>query len=342
MRVGVIGIGGMGKRWTQVAAEHPESEVTVVCHPEKEKVEAFAEQYQCDATTTWEGVLDREDVDAVIVATPHVYLTQVAQAALSRGKHVFCEKPGGIFSIELQKGIDIASEKNLRYRVNFNIRLHPAVALAKQKVNEGMIGDIMFLRAVYGHGGREGYEHEWYCDKEISGGGELQDQGSHLLDIANWFLGPFTSQSTFLATGSMPIAPLEDNVFVLLKNARGQIAQLHASWTHWKKTFRLEIYGRKGYLIVDGLGGQYGLERLVFGPQTFGREAPKETVWEFPSEPGKPDAALKNSWVEFLESIRTGKDIGPSAKDAVAVSKLIEEGYGSQESAMMDVDKIKK
>lgn len=327
LRVGVIGIGGMGKRWTQVASEHPESEVAVVCHPKLEKAEALAKQMNCDACMSWDDVLGREDVDAVIVATPHVLLTQVAQAVLSAGKHVFCEKPGGISSAEIQKGVDLALKQNLRYRVNFNLRLHPAVALAKKKCEEGAIGDLMFLRAVYGHGGREGYEKEWYCKKEISGGGELHDQGSHLLDLANWFLGPFAHQATFLQTGFMPIAPMEDNAFVLLQNRHGQIAQLHASWTNWKKTFRLEVYGKNGYLLVEGLGGQYGLERLVQGEQNRSRDMPKEQTWEFPSELGKPDSALRNSWVEFLQSVREGRDIGPTAKDAVAALKLIEEGY---------------
>ncbi|TSC59252.1 MAG: LmbZ, partial [Candidatus Peregrinibacteria bacterium Greene0416_19] len=96
---------------------------------------------------------------------------------------------------------------------------------------------------------------------------------------------------------------------------------------HWKKTFRLEVYGREGYLLVDGLGGQYGLERLIHGRRTHGREPPPEEIWEFPSEPGKPDAALKNSWEEFVQSIKQSKDIGPSARDAVAALKVIEHGY---------------
>ncbi len=332
LRIGVIGIGGMGKRWTQVAAEHPKSCVAVVCHLDKEKAEAFAKQYSCDACTSYQEVLERSDIDAVVVSTPHVLLTEVAQAALERGKHVFCEKPGGISSIEIQKGVDIARKKGLRYRVNFNIRLHPAVALAKQKVEAGEIGELMFMKAIYGHGGRAGYENEWYCKKEISGGGELHDQGSHLLDLANWFLGPFTSQATFLETAFMPIGPMEDNAFVLLKNKRGQIAQLHASWTLWKKTFRLELHGKNGYLIVDALGGQYGIERLIQGEQNRDRGMPKEQVFEFPSEPGKPDAALKNSWNEFIESIEQKKDIGLTARDAVEVIKLIEAGYRAQKA----------
>ncbi len=327
LRVGVIGVGGMGKRWTQVAAEHPQSKVIALCHPDQEKCDAFAQQFACEGTTDWHKIVERTDIDAVIVATPHVLLTEIAQAALASGKHVFCEKPGGISSAEIQKGIDIAKAKNLRYRVNFNIRLHPAVALMKQKVEEGAIGDVMFLKAIYGHAGREGYEQEWWCDKPISGGGELIDQGSHVIDLANWFLGPFPEQATMLNTGYWDIAPMEDNAFLLLKNDKGQIAQLHASWTQWKKTFRLEIYGKEGYLLIDGLGGQYGLERLVHAPRTHGRDVPKETVWEFPFEGGKPDAALVDSWKEFVRSIEEGRDIGVTAGDAVAALRVIEKGY---------------
>lgn len=330
MRVGLVGIGGMGKRWAQVVSEHPESVLYAVCHLNQGRADAFAEQFGSKGYTDWQTLMEQDDIDAIVIATPHVLLTQVAQAALEAGKHVFCEKPGGISSAEIQKGVDIAERNNLRYRVNFNLRLHPAIALAKKKIDQGAVGNLMFLRAVYGHGGREGYEKEWYCKKEISGGGELQDQGSHLLDLANWFLGPFTSQATFLETSFWPISPMEDNAFVLLKNQQGKVAQLHASWTHWKKTFHLELYGDGGYLLVEGLGGQYGLERLIHGERKLGRDAPQEQVWEFPSEPGKPDTALKNSWDEFVQSVRQGRDIGPSAKDAVAVLKLIELGYAAR------------
>jgi predicted dehydrogenase len=327
LRVGVIGLGGMGKRWAQVADEHPASTLVAVCNPNAEKTDAFATQFACDGLTDWRAILDRGDVNAVVVATPHVLLTEISHAALESGKHVFCEKPGGISSSAIDDGVRIAERRGLRYRVNFNIRLHPAVALAKEKADGGAIGDLMFLKAIYGHAAREGYEHEWWCDKAISGGGELIDQGSHIIDLANWFLGPFISQAIVLETAFWPIAPLEDNAFLLLRNAQGKVAQLHASWTHWKKTFRLEVYGETGYLVVDGLGGQYGLERLVHGQRAFGRDAPRERSWEFPSEAGKPDAALNNSWEEFVQSVRQGRDIGPSATDAVAALKIIEAGY---------------
>jgi predicted dehydrogenase len=53
------------------------------------------------------------------------------------------------------------------------------------------MGELMFLRARYGHGGRVGYDKEWRADPKLSGGGELIDQGIHLIDLAGWFLGGF-------------------------------------------------------------------------------------------------------------------------------------------------------
>lgn len=336
IRVGVVGIGGMGSRWAQVSCHHPASTLVAVSHLDRRCADACAQALCCDGYTDWRHIVQRADIDAVVVATPHALLTEVSQAALAAGKHVFCEKPGGISSAEIQRGVDLAERMGLRYRVNFQIRLHPAVALAKRKVDVGEIGGLVFLKAVYGHAGREGYEREWWCDKRMSGGGELIDQGSHIIDLAHWFLGSFTTQAAFLETGFWPIAPLEDNAFLLLRSVQGTVAQLHASWTHWKKTFRLELYGTEGYLVVNGLGGQYGLERLTQGKRVFGGEAPRETAQEFPSAPGKPDIALQHSWEEFVQSVRQGWDIGQSARNAAVVLRVIERGYAAQGKTAID------
>lgn len=330
IRVGLIGLGGMGMRWAQVVHTHPSSVLSAVASSNFEETRAFCKNLGCNEIYhDWHEVVQKDNIDVVLVATPHVFLADIAQAALSSGKHVFSEKPGGISSTEIQKGLDIAEKKKLRYRVNFNMRLHPAVAIAKQKIDAGTIGAIMFMRGVYANSAREHFEKEWRCKKEISGGGELIDQGSHLIDIAYWFLGPFVSVSAFLQTAFWNIEPLEDNAFVLLKNHEGKIASLHASYTNWKKTFRIEVYGTEGYLIIEGLGGQYGTERLIHGKRTFGKEVPAEEVWEFPFISGKPDLALSNSWHEFVQSIFAGYDIGLTAKDGVNTFKIIEAAYRS-------------
>lgn len=328
----------MGRRWAQIVRGNKKSTLIGVADVNIKKMQSAAREFKCQTYENWDKLILDNQIDAVVIATPHIHLTRVAQSALARGKHVFSEKPGGVSSAEIEKGIKIAKEQNLRYRVNFHLRLHPALALAKQKTDEGAIGKIIFIRGVYGHGGRLGYEKEWWCKKELSGGGEAIDQGSHLLNLANWFLGPFESVAACLETSFWNIRPLEDNAFFLFQNKAGQTASLHASWTHWKKMFRWEIYGERGYLVAEGLGGQYGLERLTYGRQTLGRTAPEEKVWNFQEKARVPDTALRNSWSEFLKSIRDGGDIGSTAKNAAETLWLIERAYrAAKEKRVMSI-----
>ena len=148
-------------------------------------------------------------------------------------------------------------------RVGYNHRFHPALAKAREMVNAGAVGPLMFIRARYGHGGRVGYDREWRADPELSGGGELIDQGVHLIDLAGWFLGEFTSVEGHAATYFWNM-PVDDNAFLNLRNADGATAWLQVSCSEWKNLFSFEIYGRDGKLQVDGLGGSYGLESLTY------------------------------------------------------------------------------
>jgi predicted dehydrogenase len=87
--------------------------------------------------------------------------------------------------------IALADHHDVRVRVGFNHRYHPAFPQGAGDFLSGVMGDLMFLRARYGHGGRVGYDQEWRADPKLSGGGELIDQGIHLIDLAGWFLGEF-------------------------------------------------------------------------------------------------------------------------------------------------------
>ena len=92
------------------------------------------------------------------------------------------------------------------------------------------------------------------ADPAISGGGELLDQGAHLLDLSRWLLDDFESALAHTQTAFWDM-PVEDNAFVLLLTAAGQVASLHVSWTQWRNLFSLEVFGRDGYAIAEGLGG---------------------------------------------------------------------------------------
>ena len=85
-------------------------------------------------------------------------------------------------------------------KVGFNHRFHPAILDLASEVHSGRHGELMHLRARYGHGGRLGYDREWRAQPERSGGGELIDQGMHLLDLTHWIAGPLPLHSALLRT----------------------------------------------------------------------------------------------------------------------------------------------
>jgi len=274
------------------------------------------------AIDSWEQAVSRSDVDVVIVATTNDALAPVARGALDAGKHVLVEKPAGRSAAEVTVLREAAARANRRVRVGFNHRYHPAIRKARELVDSGAVGELMFLRARYGHGGRLGYEQEWRAQPAISGGGELIDQGVHLIDLARWFLGNFTSVEG-LATNYFWKMPVDDNAFLTLGAAGGHIAFLHVSCTEWKNMFSMEIYGRDGKLAIDGLGGSYGVERLVWYRMLPAMGPPETTMWEFPGA----DESWTVEFEEFVEDILLEREPAAGLADAHAALAVVEAIY---------------
>jgi predicted dehydrogenase len=266
--------------------------------------------------------MDQGDVEALVIATPHDALAQIVSAAIVSGKHVLVEKPAGRHAGELAGLAQRAAKRNVRVRVGFNHRYHRAFQQARRLVDAGALGPLLFVRARYGHGGRPGYEREWRAQPARSGGGELIDQGIHLIDLARWFLGEFVDVSGFAHTYFWDM-PVEDNGFMLLKTASQQVAFLHASCTEWKNTFSWELIGRDGKLQVDGLGGSYGVERLTFYRMLPQMGPPETTLWEYPM--------ADNSWTtemqEFIQDVRLQRDPSPGLSDAIAALAIVSKIY---------------
>jgi len=272
--------------------------------------------------TDWREVVKRDDVGMVIVATTNNLLAEVSAGALEAGKHVLVEKPAARNVAELDGLIAAQKRSGKLVRVGFNHRYHPALAKAAELHREGFLGEMMFVRGRYGHGGRLGYEKEWRADPKLSGGGELIDQGVHLIDLARVFLGDFTRVDGLAQTLFWDM-PVDDNAFLLLRNERGQTASLHVSCTEWKNLFSLEIYGRNGKLHAEGLGGSYGLERLAFHRMLPEMGPPETTIWEFP----RADESWRVETGEFLEDIRLDRQPSASLDDARATLSVVAQIY---------------
>jgi predicted dehydrogenase len=278
----------------------------------------------CIAGTDWRPLLGRADIGAVIIATPQDSQVEIARAAIKAGIHVLVEKPAARHVDELLGLPQLAAEHNVRVRVGFNHRYHRAFQQARRLVDSGILGPLLFLRARYGHGGRLGYASEWRAQPQRSGGGELIDQGVHLIDLASWFLGEFVEVNGFAHTYFWDM-PVEDNGFMLLKTATKQVAFLHVSCTEWKNTFSWELYGRDGKLQVDGLGGSYGVERLSWYKNLPDMGPPETTIWEYPMA----DNSWETEMAEFIEDIRSGREPSAGLNDAIAALTVVAKIYAA-------------
>ena len=288
-----------------------------------ERAQALARSAPGAVTSAdWQTTVTREDVDIVVVATTNNVLAEIALGAIEAGKHVLVEKPAARFADELTPLISAAAKRGVQVRVGFNHRYHPALQQAHNIYASGALGELMFVRGRYGHGGRIGYDKEWRADPALSGGGELIDQGVHLIDLARWFLGDFSSVVGTAHTYFWQM-PVDDNGFLLLQTAQRQTAFLHVSCTEWKNLFSFEIYGRDAKLHIEGLGGSYGLERLAYYKMLPQMGPPETTIWEYPMG----DNSWQLEFAEFLEDIRLGRAPTASLADAQAALRIVEQIY---------------
>jgi predicted dehydrogenase len=276
----------------------------------------------CAPIVDFQAALADPKVQAVIVATLNGALAPIARAAAQAGKHVLVEKPGALNAAELRGVQAAAAASGVRVRLGYNHRFHPSLQKARELVDSGVLGPLMFLRARYGHGGRKGYDREWRADPRLSGGGELIDQGVHLIDLAGWFLGDLPVVEGH-ATTSFWDMKVDDNAFLSLRTAAGQTAWLHASCTEWKNLFSLEIYGRDAKIAIDGLGGSYGMERLVYYKMLPQMGPPEIHPWEYPGG----DESWRIETLAFLDDIRLGREPRPGLAEGIRTLEIVEAVY---------------
>lgn len=318
--VGVVGCGLIGQKRAKALGSG--GKLVACADKDISRAEGLARGTGASVLGDWRELVNMPGVDVVMVATLHDSLAEITHAAIEAGRHVLVEKPAARTTAELLPVMDAAKRHGVKVRVGFNHRYHRALRKAKEIVDSGVLGELMFIRARYGHGGRIGYDKEWRANPVLSGGGELIDQGPHLIDLSRWFLGEMTEVQGFAHTYYWDM-PVDDNGFMLLKTAKKQVAFLHASCTEWKNLFSMEIYGRDGKLDISGLGGSYGLEKLTWYKMLPEMGPPETASWEYPMG----DDSWAREIAEFFDDIRLDRSPAAGLSDARAALEIVESVY---------------
>ncbi len=316
LRFAAIGCGRMGLRRIRTILDHPDTELACVADSDAERAREVAGQVGRDFTTIDEA-LSRTDVDCVVASVPNKFHPSTVIPALDHGKHVWCEKP---LARNPQEAGDIvnAAVRNSRFlKIGSNLRYFPNVLKAKQLLDDRAIGDILFLRGWIGNAGWQ--LNSWYSDPDMIGGGTFLDNGAHLLDIYRWFMGEPAECTGYVSTACWPIGSLEDNGMGVFRFASGALASLHSSWTEWNEYMYLEVYGKLGYLRVDG--------RQPHCLTILGRRNGQQDVFDFSNQPPQ---SYQLEFDDFVRAVQTNRQPLPSGFDGL---RAVQMAYGIYESS---------
>lgn len=324
MNIAIIGAGLIGRKRAQALPKG--INLSLVCDIDEKKAFEFARDFKCEIVSDWKKVVKDKNIEAIIISTTNNWLSPIAEAAIISGKHVLIEKPGARNFNELQRVVKAYQKRKVVINFGFNHRYHPAIMKAKDIISSKKFGDVLFIRAKYGHGGRLGYEKEWRFNKDIAGGGELLDQGVHLIDLVNYFYGRMQLHSS-LVDNLFWNTTLDDSAFLILKDKK-KIASLSVSCVEWKNIFVFELMLKTAKIQIDGLGRSYGQERLTLYTMSPKMGPPKKSEFGFKEE----DLSWKRENQVFFQKIKQKNYSDEGLKDANYVLKLIDQVYKKNKS----------
>ncbi len=251
VKVGVIGVGGMGAGHANTMKSIEEVELTAVCDIEKEVAEQVAAEHHVRAFTDYKALIDSGLVDAVIVATPHYFHPPISIYAMERGLHVLSEKPVAVTVAAADQMNKTAQETGVTYAVMYQNRSLPLYRAVKRLIDEGRLGELYRTCFIDPHYRSQAYYDSatWRATWKGEGGGVLLNQAPHGIDIFTWLAGLPVRVMAETRTRRHKIE-VEDEASAILEYANGAIGYYHTSVNECPAHSYMELCGEKGKIVI--------------------------------------------------------------------------------------------
>lgn len=343
LRVGVIGLGFAGQAALKGFLALPDVDVIALAGLEADRLAELGKEHSIPYLyERWQDLLERDDLDAVSVATPTHLHAPISIAALEGGRHVLCEKPLARSGEEAQAIVDAAVKANRVLKVCFNHRERGDVAILKRHLDAGQLGRVYYAKAHWMRRNGIPGMGSWFTNREMAGGGPLIDLGVHMLDMALYLLGEprvlSASASTFSELGPRGLGgseysskqtvgsayEVEDLATAFLRLDGGGVLQLETSWATFRKPgddFGVSLYGTDG-------GAEIGVENY----------AAEDTLRIYTDVAGAP-AEVRPRVIrgeghravvrEFVKVVRGGDWSAYVGRDGLARARIIDACYQS-------------
>lgn len=326
LKTAIIGMGKMGKIRYDSLSQSEKFDIVGVCDVNVDNLTRYNNVF-----SDWKECINTTHPEAVFVCTVNAVIPEVVCYSLHKKIHVFAEKPPGRSLADAVKMKNAAEESGMILKFGFNHRYHNSIIEANVLIKNGLLGEPLAARGVYGKAGNLSFSNEWRNKPNISGGGILIDQGIHMIDLLCYFFGDLEPISSDVKTLAWHDINTEDSVFAMLRNDDGKVVSVHSSALQWKHKFDLDIMCEDGYLSLNGLltpTRSYGQEKITYYRKDLELKSgiignPKEHTMSFDSD---------ESWHleanEFYNAVVHGVPLeNGTPKDAVRVMKIIEKIY---------------
>ncbi|MDA0205840.1 MAG: Gfo/Idh/MocA family oxidoreductase [Acidobacteria bacterium] len=255
VRVALIGCGSVGRRIHAAGLRLcPEVELALACSRSLESAESIGAP---EATQDYREVMAREDIDAVVIATPNNLHREIALAAFAAGKHVLCEKPLALNGAEAREMRDAATASGKVHMTAFTYEFIPAVRHLKKLIDRGELGEIRSVRGAYLMA-LAGHTLGWRSTKAQAGCGVLGDIGSHLIHLCHWLAGDIARlTATERKFRDDPNSDVEDWIAFLAEFESGAVGTFELSricpgrGADITEEMTIEVYGTKGGALMS-------------------------------------------------------------------------------------------
>ncbi|GGK79912.1 Gfo/Idh/MocA family protein [Ornithinimicrobium pekingense] len=368
LRVAMIGYAFMGRAHSQAWRVAPrffdlplQPEMRVLVGRSRDRAEEAAQHLGwAEVATDWRAVLERDDVDLVDICTPGDTHEEIAVAALEAGKHVLVEKPMANTLAEAERmaaAAERAAAAGVRSMVGFTYRRVPAVALARQMVADGRIGEVRQVRCQYLQDwlADETAPLSWRTDKELAGSGALGDIGAHIVDLTHFVTGQrvatvsglldtvvaerpcaesFSGLSGVGGTERGPVT-VDDVAIFTGRLESGAPAVFEATRMAWgrKNAMRIEVNGSRGSLAfdfeemnvlqhydADARAGEQGFTRIIVTEP----QHPYVAAWWPPGHGLGYEHGFVHQAADLVRAVAAGEQPTPSFADGLAVQRVLD------------------
>ncbi len=302
--------------YADAVTEDPRAEIRVVWDEVPERGRERADHYGVPYEPSLEAVLARDDVDAVVVNSMTSNHHEIYFAAAQAGKHIFTEKALTVRVADADRVVEVVEESGVKFMISLPSRCDPQVLWLRDVVDQGVLGDVTYIRTRIAHSGAldhwfGGY-NAWFTDKEAAGGGGLFDLGCHTVDITRWLGGPPRSVVAQMNSFSGIYPTVDDNAVGVVEFESGALGTMECAWVQRRGANPIEVYGTEGYAAIRTVAG---------GP-----------VLHAPGDPGiELPPALPSPMDQWLSAILNGTEMTITVRDGRNLTELLEGCYRSDE-----------